>query len=180
LSDNEALFRDLATKSQSGDKLSHGALLRELQKFLTNYLRKRIFKPDEREEVMQEILIATHKSIHTYNPEKPFMNWFLSIAEYKINDSLRLQYKRSIETSMDEVQEEITEFHLNHSTWDLQIAFTKLNDKERDIIDLIKIEGLKVSEVAKKLDLTETNVKVMTHRTLKKLQILLGKEYENG
>jgi RNA polymerase sigma factor (sigma-70 family) len=45
-----------------------------------------------------------------------------------------------------------------------------LNEKQKNIITLTKIEGYTNKEVAGKLGMTETSVKVAGHRAMKKLK----------
>lgn len=89
MSGNETSFRELAIQSQDGGREAYALLLKNLNLFLKNYLRRRLFNQSEIDEVIQETLMAVHRSLHTYDKEKAFMAWLLAITEYKIVDYIR-------------------------------------------------------------------------------------------
>jgi RNA polymerase sigma-70 factor (ECF subfamily) len=165
--------------TQAGDNEAYLSLLSNMYGFLRNYIRRRIFNADEGEEVIQEILMAVHKSRHTYDSSRSLMSWFLSIAEFKIIDSIRKASKASAELSLDQMQENLSYTFFEEQTFDFDKAFQKLNEKEQQIIKLLKIDGFKISEAAMKMNLTEANIKVIAHRAYKNLQMYLGDEFEN-
>lgn len=175
LSDNETVFKQLMNKAQSGDRVSYAELLQGLNSFLKNYLRKRIFEQNEVDEVVQEILMAVHKSLHTYDIEKSFMGWFLAIAEYKIVDYIRSLKKRSNFVDLNTIAHFIA---VSNSDSDMKIdierAINKLSAREKNVLTLIKVDGQSINEVAKQLNLTEANVKVIAHRAYLNIKIFLG------
>ena len=57
----------------------------------------------------------------------------------------------------------------------IEEAMSSLPEKQRVIVELMKIEGYTAKEVAKKLDMSESAVKVSAHRTYKLLKEKLQK-----
>jgi RNA polymerase sigma-70 factor, ECF subfamily len=175
LSENETLFKQLIQKAQGGDGASYAELLQGLNSFLKNYLRKRIFDQNEIDEVTQEILLAVHKSLHTYDTKKSFMGWFLAIAEYKIVDYIRSLKKRSNTLDLNSVA---SFFAVSNSDSDLKLdverAINNLSSREKDVLTLIKVDGQSINAVAKQLNLTEANVKVIAHRAYLNIKTYLG------
>lgn len=175
MSDNETFFKLLMNKTQGGDGDSYTQLLEGLSSFLKNYLRKRIFDQSEIDEVTQEILMAVHKSLHTYDNQKSFMGWFLAIAEYKIVDYIRSLKKRSNTVDLNSISNFFT---ISNSDSDLKLdiekAINNLNPREKHVLTLIKMDGQSINEVAKQLNLTEANVKVIAHRAYINLKTYLG------
>lgn len=175
LSDNETLFKRLVLSAQMGNRDAYSGLLLELRSFLKNYLRKRIFDQAEVDEVIQEILLATHKSLHTYDPDKSFMGWFLAITEYKVIDYIRGYKKRMTTIDFDSISNLV---EMSNSNSDLKIdierAINSLSSREKEILTLIKFEGQSVSDIAKRLNLTEANVKVIVHRAYINIKSYLG------
>ena len=53
---------------------------------------------------------------------------------------------------------------------DIQQALTRLPEKQRQILLLVKVEGYSMAETAQKLGMTETAVKVSAHRAYKKMK----------
>ncbi len=175
MSENETVFQQLMIKAQLGDSAAYKELLSGVSLFLKNYLRKRIFEKSEIEEVLQEILMAVHKSLHTYDSNKAFMSWLLAITEYKVVDFIREFKKHSVETDLEPVSRF---FAGTYADSDLRIdidrAMNKLPERERKVLTLLKIEGQSAQEIAEKLDLTEANVKVIAHRAYHQLRLRLG------
>lgn len=175
MSENETIFKPLIIKAQQGDSAAYKELLTGVSLFLKNYLRKRIFEKSEIEEVLQEILMAVHKSLHTYDNNKAFMSWLLAITEYKVVDFVREFKKHAVETDLEPLSHF---FSGTYADSDLRIdidrAMNKLPEREKKILTLLKIEGQSAQEVAEKLDLTEANVKVIAHRAYQQLRLRLG------
>lgn len=175
MSENETIFQQLMSKAQKGDSAAYRELLSGVSLFLQNYLRKRIFEKNEIEEVLQEILMAVHKSLHTYDSNKSFMSWLLAITEYKVVDFIREFKKHSVSTDLESVS---TFFAGTYADSDLRIdidrAISRLTEREKNVLTLLKIEGQSAQEVAEKLNLTEANVKVIAHRAYHQLRTMLG------
>ncbi|MBK9322997.1 MAG: sigma-70 family RNA polymerase sigma factor [Bdellovibrionaceae bacterium] len=173
--ENETVFKQHMINAQKGDATAYNELLSNLYLFLNNYLRKRIFEQRNIEDVIQEILVAVHKSLHTYDSEKSFMSWLMAITEYKVIDYIRALRKQTKPSDLNSIP---NFFAGMHSDSDLRIdidkALNRLNHKEKTILNLLKVDGQSVSEVAKQLHLTEGNVKVIAHRAYTNLKIYLG------
>ena len=175
MSNNETIFKPLILAAQQGDAVSYSELLKGISSFLKSYLRKRIFEKNEIDEVIQEILMSVHKSLHTYDYQKSFMSWLLAITEYKIVDHIRSFKKHSGQIELNEISN-----FLNISNSDLELkleiekAMMSLSDRERNVISRLKIQGESVLEVAQQLKLTEANVKVIAHRAYLNLRTFLG------
>lgn len=175
LSENETVFKQLVSSAQSGNGLAYTELLQGLNSFLKNYLRRRVFDQNEIDEVIQEILVAVHKSLHTYDTEKPFMGWFLAITEYKVIDYIRSRKKHSGSIDLNSIS---NPFAVSNSDLDLKIdierAINSLSSREKIVLTLIKVDGQSINEVAKQLNLTEANVKVIAHRAYLNIKTYLG------
>lgn len=160
-------------KSQEGDKKAYEELLHEVSMFLNSYLRPKVFNAEFLDDIIQEILMGVHKSRHTYDPKRSFMSWLLAITHYKLTDHIRSinkadssdplnedvkEHQASVDLLMDLIKlEDETRFNM---------SIGKLDERSKQIVLLLKIEGLKVSEVAKRLNLSESNVKVICHRAI--------------
>ena len=175
LFENETAFQQLMIKAQVGDRDAYYQLLSELNSFLSNYLRKRIFDHNEIEDVSQKILLAVHKSLNTYNKDKSFMSWLIAITEYKIIDYIRSLKKHSSLADSHLATLLPSSVYMNTDLKiDIDRAISSLSAKEKTIFTMLKIEEQPVSEVAKKLNLSEANVKVIAHRACINLKLYLG------
>jgi len=125
------------------------------------------------EDVLQEILLAVHTKRHTYDPERFFLPWMYAMARYKVIDHLR-KNKVSLRAtiSLDDELENIETLMVFESTADLDIEALceTLPEKQRNVLKLVKIEGLSVEEAAKRTGYSASDIKVTVHRAIKALQ----------
>ena len=164
-------------EAQEGSSTSYDTLLSEVYMFLESYLNSKVYNKSQIDDVIQEILLAIHNSRHTFDNSKSFMSWMLAIAHYKVSDHLCFQFKQKTqeleESLLDMSTDALSALIENQNTQLLYQAIDELDQKPRQIIKLLKIEGMKVSEVATELNLSESNVKVIAHRAYQGLEIKL-------
>jgi len=172
------LWSGLMVAAQAGDAAAYRRLLQEMAPVIKKFLKTRLFNPDHIEDVAQEILLAVHDARHTYRPEQPFRNWMYGIARHKMLDYFRKQMRQSAnEINDDEFVTFLADPANNPeealSGKDLQDVLAKLPGKQKDILVMTKVEGHSMAEIATKLGMSETAVKVAAHRGYKKLKELL-------
>ena len=82
-----------------GDAAAYEEFLSGVVPHLRAYFRRRLAQfPDEVEDLVQECLLAIHRSRHTFRPEQPLTAWLHTIARYKLVDLLRARSRpRSVE-----------------------------------------------------------------------------------
>lgn len=167
-------FAELMRKTLLGDKPAYSSLLRETAKILRPYIAKRIFQTQDAEDVLQETLIAIHKVKHTYDGNRPYLPWAYAIANYKIQDRLRKLYSDPLKNSSDltvaenNSEENVTESGLAYE--DIAKEVEKLPQKQAKILSLMHKDGYTAKEVAAKIGMTESAVKVTAHRAYKVLR----------
>lgn len=172
---NETSFKKLMLMTQAGDSLSYRNLMLSLSEFLKNYLRRRIFEKNDIEEVIQEILLALHKSKHTYDSDKPFMGWFMSIVEHKITDYIRVKQKQNSQLNLESLAQVFQDAQVDSDLkLDIESALNNLSQNEKAVITQLKVNGYSVAEVALALGLSESNVKVIAHRAYNQLKKQFG------
>ena len=178
--ENENLGRLMAL-AQEGDAVSYRKLLGELGRlaapFAQGFFRRAgLGGEGEWEDSVQEILLAVHSKRHTYDPRQPFLPWFYAIARYRIIDRLRARKRMGLAEELDpESLEAVLVTDPNSSSSplaerDLETLLAELPEKQRQILMLVKVEGLSVSEAAAKLGISASDVKVSVHRAIKKLR----------
>jgi RNA polymerase sigma factor (sigma-70 family) len=165
----------LMVAAQRGDAAAYRRLLTDITPPLRSFLRTRFFSRDHIDDVVQEILLAIHAVRHTYNPEQPFKNWMYGIARHKMIDYMRKLGRQNANEINDEELETFLADRANNpeealSGKDVQRALTRLPEKQRQILLLVKVEGYSMAETAQKLGMTETAVKVTAHRAYKKMK----------
>lgn len=172
---DEEFWSHLAAQAQKGDKRAYNRLLQGLTPFIRNYLSPRLANADWVDDVTQNVLISVHKALKTYDPDRPFIPWLMSIIHFRRMDFLRKYYRRQRHnhTSLDHpefIHSHVTDPAHAGEYKDIEAALETIPKKQRMIFRLIKIEGYKAREVAEQTGMSVSAVKVWAHRTMKKIR----------
>ena len=157
--DWDALMRT----SLAGDQAAYGRLLRELQRWLANYLRRRL-PPATVDDAVQDTLIAVHEKRHTWQPEQPLRPWVAAIARYKWIDRLRAM--RHDAEPLDEQWPDRDSREPLHAAMVLERLLAQLKPAQAQVIGLVKLHGLSIAEASRRTGQSESLVKVNIHRGL--------------
>jgi len=174
----------LMRKAQDGDSTSYSLLLTRVQVMLKGFVdnsfnRLGLKSFGGQEDVIQEILLAIHSKRASFDESQFFLPWMYAIARYKVIDYFRKNKKNvystvSLSVSLDAEEEMMafdiavmTEFGVNY---DINKICQMLPKKQREILVMMKIDGLSIQEVEVKTGYKASDVKVNVHRALKFLQ----------
>lgn len=164
----------LMQRSLNGDTQAYAELLKETARLLRPYLSKRIHASTEVDDILQEILISIHKARHTYDGQRPYKPWMYAIAKFRLQDHLRAHYSDQLHGAEDlaELEEilpdDVTEAGFNYES--ISVEVEKLPEKQAMILRLMHHEGYTSKEVAEKMGMNESAVKVAAHRAYKLLR----------
>jgi RNA polymerase sigma-70 factor (ECF subfamily) len=171
---DEASLAHLMRASQKGDRSSYRVLLSEVQMWLERYFRRRV-APAQLDDLVQEVLMAVHNKRATWDPDRTFLPWLAAIARYRWVDHLRKVYRNAEDELADWDAAEDNDEEFVMARMSLERLFVYLPDKQSEVIELVKIEGLSIAEASRKTGQSESLVKVNIHRGLKKLSALVEK-----
>jgi RNA polymerase sigma-70 factor (ECF subfamily) len=171
--DHEAELGRLMIAAQHGDRHDYELLLTKVAALAHTFIRRRAGDVAWCDDVVQESLLALHRARHTYDPARPFAPWLYAIVQNRLVDALRFQRRRWLRELDPELAPERgtrppQERDALYS--DVRQAVAGLPDNQRRVIELLKFEDLSVREVAARLGMTETNVKVTAHRGYRALR----------
>jgi RNA polymerase sigma-70 factor (ECF subfamily) len=164
----------LMQRSLNGDAQAYAALLKETATLLRPWLAKRLYAGNEVDDVLQEILISVHKARHTYDGERPYKPWIYAIAKFRLQDHLRAHYADQLHGAEDlsELEEilpdDVTEAGFSYESISGEVD--KLPEKQAMILRLMHQDGYTAKEVAEKIGMNESAVKVAAHRAYKVLR----------
>ena len=179
-SDVDHRLAALMRRAQGGDRLAYEAVLGEVTTHVRGFVRRRLREADAVEDVVQETLLSIHRDRHTYDPERAFGPWMYAIARHRLIDFVAKRRRRS-ETELlgDERWEDARSVSDERAVEPsgpslfVQRALALLSQKQREIIQLLKLEGWSVAEIAAKTGLSEGAVKVTAHRGYQKIRKLI-------
>jgi RNA polymerase sigma-70 factor (ECF subfamily) len=158
----------------AGDKAAYSELLRETARLLRPYFSKRLSFDSEVDDLLQETLISIHKARHTYDGERPYNPWAYAIAKFRLQDYLRMHYADQLRHAQDIselesfLHEDVTETPISYESISGEVQ--KLPEKQATILRLMHQDGYTAKEVAEKLGMNESAVKVAAHRAYKILR----------
>ncbi len=177
--DREMMWDDWAVKAQAGDKKAYNLLLRDIVPYIRNFITPSLANPDWIDDITQEVLISVHKSLNTYAPDRAFKPWLSAIISFRRTDFLRKHYsardhKQASTDDLNFQRQHVTELPFAGELKDVEKALANLPDRQREVYILMKVEGYSAQEVADRMDMSVSAVKVSAHRTQKKLEQMLG------
>lgn len=175
----ESHLKALMMRGLGGDAGAHKAFLTAVSGNLRAFLRARLRSaPEDAEDLLQETLIAIHTRRDTYDPSYPVTAWIYAIARYRLIDHWRRRGRRGEHIPVEDARELFTaaEDEAVDAQRDVTRLLATLPQKQRDAIRLVKLDGVSVKEAAQSLGLSESDVKISTHRGMKALMRLMGKD----
>ena len=161
-------------ESLAGDQRAYSVLLQETSRMLRPLLAKRLSFANEVDDLLQEILISIHKARHTYDGSRPYKPWVYAIAKFRLHDHLRAHYSDQLRHAddlselEDFLHENVTESAISYESISAEVQ--KLPEKQAAILRLMHQEGYTAKEVAEKIGMKESAVKVAAHRAYKILR----------
>jgi RNA polymerase sigma-70 factor (ECF subfamily) len=159
--------------AQGGDANAYRTLLSALRPWLLSYFRRRLPGADV-EDLVQMTLLSLHEKRHTYDPGSPFLPWIAAVARHKLIDHVR-KTGRHVHVELDEALVGAGgDLPAELAARDVDALLKVLPAGQARAIRLHKLKDLSVEEVSAATGKSVSNVKVMVHRGLKKLQAMVG------
>lgn len=170
----EASLAPLWRRAQAGDEAAYRDALRRMAARLRSYLRRRLAeRPDDVEDLVQDILIAVHVQRRTHDPALPVSPWLHAIARYRLVDHWRRHGRRdALHDAVDDLDDwpaEDAPHEAAAARRDLGVLLARLPAAQRRAIELTRLEGMSVTEAALHTGASVSAIKVQVHRGLKRL-----------
>lgn len=163
-----------------GESAPYADLLVVLTAVTRRFARARLGPVAWLDDVVQETLLTVHVARHTYDASRPFAPWFYAIARSRLVDAVRRERRISgRELGDPAVMKAAAAGPSGHSRNDIDVeairrALDALPARQRDVVEGLKYRDESVRDIAARLGLTESAVKVTAHRGYRALKRLLG------
>ena len=147
-----------------------------------NFIFARLKNVADADDVTSITFMKMNENLESYDPTKAaFSTWLFRIANNALIDHTR-RHENKNETEWDDLldpaaperEEPESVMMSNETSRELLAALSKLNERERRIVELKFWGDMDTREIAEILSMTEGNVRVTLHRTLSKLKNILG------
>ncbi len=173
-------------KARDGDRGSFDSLIGDsraslkahVERRIGSYLRGRV----EPEDVLQETYARAWRSIAGFRGKdsSTLLGWLRGIAEHVIIDLIGRHKRKDIiyveepPDSPDREPSPSKGLRREERFSRLQKALDDLSPEQREVVTLVRIEGLKIKEAASKMNRTPNAVTKLLARALKKLKDTFG------
>jgi RNA polymerase sigma-70 factor, ECF subfamily len=162
-------LENLMARYQEGDFAAATLLIEHISPRLHRFFIAQALSRTDADDLLQETWLRIHKVRHTYRAGEPALPWFYAIARHIRVD----HYRKSVRAAASE--RELEEMSKGASqalqeTGELDAMLAPLPQSQREVIVLLKVEGMSLEEVARATSSTVGSVKQKVHRAYKKLR----------
>ena len=166
----------LMARYQQGDYAAATALIHQLSAQLHRFFLVQSAGRGDADDLLQETWLRIHEVRHTYRAGQPVLPWFYAIARHIRVDHYR---KASRTVAREERLEEMHEVPAvppagSGGTPDLEALLATLPESQREVIEMLKIAGMSLEEVARATSSSVGSVKQKAHRAYERLRERLG------
>jgi RNA polymerase sigma-70 factor, ECF subfamily len=166
----------LMARYQQGDLAAATALIGNISPKLRRFFAIQLASRNHADDLLQETWLRIHKVRHTYRPGEQVLPWFYAIARHVRVD----HYRRIIRTTAREKRlHEIPTIAASvppgsAALLDLDTLLAPLSESQREVIEMLKVAGMSIEEVARATSSSVGSVKQKVHRAYAKLRKTLS------
>lgn len=172
LMDPDSNLERLMARYQEGDFAAATALIDRISPQLHRFFVAQFATAADADDLLQDTWLRIHKVRHTYRSGEPVLPWFYGIARHVRVD----HYRKAIRTAARERGlEEISNVaavvpESARDANELEALLAPLPESQREVIEMLKVAGMSLEEVARATSSTVGSVKQKVHRAYKKLR----------
>ena len=166
----------LMARYQAGDFAAANALIHRLSPQLHRFFVVQFARRGDADDMLQETWLRIHRVRHTYRAGEPVLPWFYAIARHIRADYYRKARRTTArEQHLDELPEVAAPMPARAREGpDLEVLLASLPESQREVIEMLKIAGMSLDEVARATSSSVGSVKQKAHRAYEKLRGLLS------
>lgn len=164
----EPRLKALMLRALDGQASAQGQLLLALSGYLRAYFARRIGRESaDIEDLVQDTLLAIHLKRASYDRAQPFTPWAYGVARYKLLDHYRRVGSRA-EAPLEDAGVLFAEDDTapREARRDLGRLLDALPERQRRLVQDVKLTGLSIDEVSQRSGMSASAVKVAVHRAV--------------
>jgi RNA polymerase sigma-70 factor (ECF subfamily) len=163
----------LMVRYQQGDFAAATILVRHISPRLRRFFLATSISRTDADDLLQETWLRIHKVRHTYRHGEPAVPWFYAIARHIRVDHYRKSLRAAAgERELEEMSKGVSA--APHQAGELEALLAPLSESQREVIAMLKVEGMSLEEVARAMSSSVGSVKQKVHRAYKKLRETIG------
>jgi RNA polymerase sigma-70 factor, ECF subfamily len=169
-------LESLMARYQHGDVEAASVLVDRISPQLHRFFVVRSASRADADDLLQETWLRIHKVRHTYRPGEPMLPWLYAIARHVRVD----HYRKTIRTATregkldDMADARATAPEETRDSGSLEMLLAPLPESQREVIEMLKVAGMSLEEVARATSSSVGSVKQKVHRAYKKLRQTMG------
>ncbi|HUJ32673.1 MAG TPA: RNA polymerase sigma factor [Candidatus Acidoferrum sp.] len=160
----------LMARYQAGDFAAATALIDHVSPQLHRFFVVQFASRADADDLLQETWLRIHKVRRTYRPGEPLLPWFYAIARHVRVDHYRKAIRITARERKLEEMSEAAAAHEEFGTDELEALLAPLPESQREVIEMLKVAGMSLEEVARATSSSVGSVKQKAHRAYEKLR----------
>jgi RNA polymerase sigma-70 factor, ECF subfamily len=162
----------LMARYQQGDFAAATALVEGISPQLHGIFIAQFASRADADDLLQETWLRIHRVRHTYRPGEPVLPWFYAIARHVRVDHYRKAMRiRAHEQRLEEISSAAAPvLGKSGQVDDLRDLLAPLPESQREVIEMLKVAGMSLEEVARATSSSVGSVKQKAHRAYRKLR----------
>jgi RNA polymerase sigma-70 factor, ECF subfamily len=170
--EHKNLTRELVRNAQTGDRQAFERLIRLNFRRIHRWTLVGTGDPDDADDVTQRVLILVHRKLRSFRGDASFESWLYRITSNAVGELFRKRKSRGramdryeasgVKAEMAEAIEKgpAERIAATQAAALVRTFFEGLPTKQREVFDLVELQGLKAAEVAELLGLEASTVRV--------------------
>jgi RNA polymerase sigma-70 factor (ECF subfamily) len=167
-------LEQLMMRYQQADTTAVSVLVERLSPQLYRFFASQMGNRLEAEDMLQDVWLRIHRVRHTYRLGDPLLPWVYAIARRVRVDSYRKRRRiASHEMGVRVLPEPPVQQHETSNPPAFDELVAALPESQREVLTMLKVNGLSIEEVARATSSTVGAVKQKAHRAYGRLRDLL-------
>jgi RNA polymerase sigma-70 factor, ECF subfamily len=161
----------LMARYQAGDIDAATTLIDGVSPQLHRFFRAQLATRADADDLLQETWLQIHRVRQTYRPGEPVLAWFYAIARHVGLDHYRRTRRAAArERRSPEMPSFAEASSVDHPEDDLEALLEGLPASQREVIEMLKVAGMSLEEVARATSSSVGAVKQKVHRAYRRLR----------
>jgi len=165
---------ELVQQAQAGDAAAVGELY---ERYINQLYRFFYWQTNNHRQVAEDLthdtFIEAAQSLPSFQARSSFKNWLYAIAKRQLNKWLRRKYQApelALFATLADTPDWIDPISQERQINQLEKLLAQLSERESAVLRCRYLRNLSVIETAQQLKLSPANVKVISHRSIRKLR----------
>jgi len=179
---DKTAIEHIKKRLREGDTSCFTPLVNEFKDMVYAHALKISRSPVDAEEIAQDVFVKAYKSFNSFRGDSKLSTWLYQITYTTALNHLRKKKVETTEYTYVEAEADesvLAQIQKEDKKRFIEEALTHLKPSERAVIDLFYMQEQSIDEVVQITRLSKSNVKVLLHRSKKKLYGILGQLLKN-